>query len=31
MRSRRWPDFALLWQAALVILPVAILSGVALY
>jgi signal transduction histidine kinase len=31
MKSRRWSDFALLWQAALVILPVAILSGVALY
>jgi signal transduction histidine kinase len=31
MKSRRWPDSALLWQAALVILPVAILSAVALY
>ena len=31
MKSRRWPDFTLLWQAALVVLPVAILSGVALY
>jgi len=31
MKSRRWPDLALLWQAALVVLPVAILSGVAFY
>ena len=31
MKKRRWTDFALLWQAALVVLPVAVLSGVALY
>ena len=31
MKSRQWTDYALLWQAALVILPVAVLSGVAFY
>jgi hypothetical protein len=31
MKSSRWPDLALVWQAALIVLPVAILSGVAFY
>ena len=31
MKSRPWTDFALLWQAALVVLPVAVLSAAALY
>ena len=31
MESRRRADFALLWRTALIVLPVAVLSGVALY
>ena len=31
MQSSRWPDRALLWQAASIVLPLAILSGVAFY
>jgi len=31
MKRRLWPDFPLVWQAALVVLPVVVLSGVALY
>ena len=31
MKRRRRPDFALLWRAALIVLPLAALSGVALY
>ena len=31
MKSRRRYDFALLWQAVLIVLPLAILSGLALY
>jgi signal transduction histidine kinase len=31
MKSRRGADFALLWRAVLIVLPVAVLSGIALY
>jgi len=31
MKMRRWIDFTLLWQAALVVLPVVALSAVAFY
>jgi signal transduction histidine kinase len=31
MKSRRHPDISLIWRGALIVLPVAILSGIALY
>ncbi len=31
MNSRRYPGTSLIWRAALIVLPVAILSGIALY